>query len=444
MSKFSTKIIHLGLGRFHRGHQAVYRERLLEKTGESWGVVSCSMRSPGARDEMRAVHYRYPVIEFSESGSETIWIESIQRALDATEDRDELLSSFQSRDIELVTLTITEKGYCLNGKGELDFLNTAIAHDLKHPLEPKSAIGILALGLRTRSETEPQAITVLSCDNLRENGRKLQRALQSYLEEVGWIEVRTWVENYVSFPCSMVDRIVPSLSPEKTQMLEQEFKLTSPSELIATETFSQWVIEDLFKGKRPSLENVGVQFVQDVTAFEDMKLRLLNAAHSYLAYQGQLKGHQFVHEAMKDPELASDLKTLMLEEVAPLLKKPEGVNFKEYIESLLRRFQNPYLPHELRQIAMDGSQKITQRWLPSLIEAEKRGSPKKTLLRALKAWLEFCYKNEKLDDPMNETIQSIPRADPGIWMTKMLELDVFGSLRHSQNLRELILKESVH
>jgi fructuronate reductase len=443
MSKFKTKIIHLGLGRFHRGHQAVYLERLLEKTGESWGVISCSMRSQGARDEMRSVHNRYPVIEFNESGSDIIWVESIQKALDATEDREELLGYFQSKETELVTLTITEKGYCLNGKGELDLSHPAIFNDLKHPLEPKSAIGILALGLRTRSENDPRPITVLSCDNLRENGKKLERALYTYLEKLSWSDVTTWVKSNVSFPCSMVDRIVPSLKPEKIKTLEVLFKLAHPSELIATESFSQWVVEDNFKGKKPSLEKVGVQFVKDVTPFEDMKLRLLNAAHSYLAYQGQLKGHQFVHEAMKDSELASDLRILMLEEVAPLLTTPEGVDFELYVASLLKRFQNPYLPHELRQIAMDGSQKISQRWLPSLIEAEKRGTSKKILLKAVKAWLEFCYKNQKLDDPMNDRIQEISRENKQFWIEKMLALEVFTLLEKATEIKLLLRDESL-
>lgn len=438
MSKFDTKIIHLGLGRFHRGHQAVYLERLCEKIDKSWGVVSCSMRSPGARDELRNVHHRYPVVEFNESGSHIIWVESIQKALDATEDRDELLSYFQSNEIELVTLTITEKGYCLNGKGELDLNNSAISNDLKHPLEPKSAIGILALGLRTRSEMQSNPITVLSCDNLRENGRKLERALQTYLEKLEWGNVLSWLKMNASFPCSMVDRIVPSLKPEKTLELEHLFQFTHPSELIATESFSQWVIEDNFKGGKPSLEKVGVQFVKDVTAFEDMKLRLLNAAHSYLAYQGQLKGHQFVHEAMKDQELVTDLRALMLEEVAPLLETPEGVDFKQYVESLLKRFQNPYLPHELRQIAMDGSQKISQRWLPSLIEAQKRGTSREILLKAVKAWLEFCFRNEKLDDPLNDKIQQIPRDEK--WRERMLALEAFSSLQHDSELKNLILE----
>jgi len=240
----------------------------------------------------------------------------------------------------------------------------------------------------------------------------------------------------------MVDRIVPSLSPEKTQSLEKEFGLSSPSELIATESFSQWVIEDHFKGQKPLLEKVGVQFVKDVTPFEDMKLRLLNAAHSYLAYQGQLKGHKYVHEAMKDEELASDLKTLMLEEVAPLLKQPQGVDFKVYVESLLKRFQNPYLPHELRQIAMDGSQKISQRWLPSLIEAQKKGLSRKVLLKAVSAWLEFCYKNSKLDDPLNEKIQSFNRDDHHQWLQEMLKIDSFAGLNEMPELRNEILNES--
>lgn len=428
MSKFQTKILHLGLGRFHRGHQAVYLERLCEKTGESWGVVSCSMRSPGARDELRSVHNRYPVIEFNQSGSNLIWVESIQKALDAQEDREELLSFFQSKDIELVTVTITEKGYCLNGKGELDLTHLAIQNDLKHPFEPKSSIGILALGLKVRAENSSAPLTVLSCENLLGNGKKLQNAILTYLSKINWPNVLKWTEDSVSFPSSMVDRIVPSLKLEKILELEKEFNLSSPSELIATETFSQWVIEDNFKGKKPSLEKVGVQFVTDVTPFEEMKLRLLNSAHSYLAYQGQLKGYQYVHEAIKNAELKEDLRTLMLEEVAPLLETPEGVNFKDYVESLLMRFQNPYLPHELRQIAMDGSQKISQRWIPSLIEAQKRKTPKKTLLKAVNSWMEFCFENEKLDDPMNEQIQKFKTTDFLEWKSNMVDLDIFARL----------------
>lgn len=422
---WDKRILHLGLGRFHRGHQAVYYQRL-SRLGESWGVVSLSMRSPGARDELRGVNCRYPVLELGRDKEEVVLVEPIREALDATQDIEKVLEYFCDPKIELITLTITEKGYCLKSDGTLDRENSGIKHDLTRPSHPQTAIGLLSLGLSLRREKISQGLTILSCDNLRENGVKLKKALYEFSSP----ELRDWLEKNVSFPNTMVDRIVPALDPVKESQFEKNYHLSAKSHLIATETFSQWVIEDHFKGARPHLEKVGVEFVKDVRPYEEMKLRLLNASHSYLAYAGILKGHTFVHEAVSDPELKKDIEELMLKEVAPLLQLPPGFDVVRYSQSLLERFTNHKLPHQLRQIAMDGSQKIPQRILPSLFEARKRGTPHEVLTKAIHAWLDFLWseRNQKIDDPMSAEFLKLDKSSKEKWLKGMFNLELFKGL----------------
>lgn len=408
------KILHLGLGRFHRGHQAVYYQRLAETFGETWDVIALSMRSPGARDELREAGFSYPVLELSANREDVIHVNVIKEALDAQEDFERVLTCFKDPAVQIITLTITEKGYCLKSDGTLDLENPGIKHDLSHPENPQTAIGLLALGLRMRNTN----ITVLSCDNLRENGSKLRNALRVFLKED---------LNFASFPNTMVDRIVPSLDPVKAREFSLKYKV--PEYLIATEVFSQWVIEDDFKGERPKLEKVGVEFVKDVRPFEEMKLRLLNASHSYLAYAGTLKGYDFVHEAIADDELRNDVETLMLKEVGPLLK----MDVKEYAHTLLERFKNDKLPHKLRQIAMDGSQKIPQRIIPSLLEAESS----RVLTKAVAAWLSFLWleRNGKIDDPKSAEFLKLPMSTKEEWIQHMLKIEMFKGIKESSLLQ---------
>lgn len=438
---WERKILHLGLGRFHRGHQAVCYQRLSDLTGENWGVVSLSMRSPGARDDLRKVNCSYPVLELSAGEPRVVQVNSIREALDAHEDFNEVMKYFCDPKIEMITLTITEKGYCLRSDGTLDISHSQIKEDLSHPQKPKSAIGLLACGLMQRMDAITQGITILSCDNLRENGHKLKHALYDYLGAMGSDRVIGWLEEHASFPNSMVDRIVPSLSPSKTVEFESTYGLPSGSQLIATETFSQWVIEDSFKGKRPHLEKVGVEFVKDVKPFEEIKLRLLNASHSYLAYAGILKGYEFVHEAINDEELRNDVEALMLKEVAPLLQKPSNFNLDLYCKSLVDRFRNNKLPHQLRQIAMDGSQKIQQRFFPSLLLATENASDKKVLVKAISCWLNFIWQelDQKIDDPLSSQFTELRRDSKRLWIEEMIKLDVFLPLKDVPELQKLLI-----
>lgn len=443
MSDQTVSILHLGLGRFHRAHQAVYYQKLRDAGDAQWGGVSLSMRSPEARDQLQSVNHRYPVVELSETGSKLIWVDVIQEALDAQSDFEKVLTWFCDPRIKIISLTVTEKGYCLNSDGSLDLNHAKIQTDLAKPLNPKTSIGILALGLKLRFDLDLEGVTILSCDNLRENGTKLKKALSSYLEKLGWSETLEDLASKTTFPNTMVDRIVPALSPEKTQEFESRLNLPANSQLVATEVFSQWVIENNFINGRPDWESVGVEFVTDVRPYEEMKLRLLNAAHSFLAYAGLLKGYCFVHEAIADDELKILVEKLILEEVIPVLEIPVGFDARDYGRRLLQRFRNNELPHQLQQIAMDGSQKLPQRILPSLVEAHRKKSSHETLVVAVASWLKFVWKTleegQRLDDPMGDQLDFVSRQDKEVWTKQVLESQVFASLADVPELKGVIV-----
>lgn len=392
-----NKILHLGLGRFHRGHQAVYYQH----TGE-WKVISSTMRSPEEKNKLKKTGLLYPVLEFTHEGETLKWIDCIEEVLSLSEDLPRLLELMASPEIKIITLTVTEKGYCLNSSGGLDLSHQGIQHDQKNPENPVTAIGLLSFGLSKRKDK----VTIISCDNLRENGNKLEAAVRSFSKSSG----RFLPE--ISFPNTMVDRIVPALLPEKIAELEAYHNLSN-SEIVATEKFSQWVIEDKFAGERPDWSKVGVQFVSDVRPFEEMKLRLLNASHSYLAYAGLNRGYSFVHEAIGDENLLENVRHMMKVEVIPLLILPFGFDIQKYTEDLIYRFQNNKLPHQLKQIAMDGSQKMPQRIFSSIHEARKSHRSHDILLKATDEWLNFLWnsKDQKIDDPKaNELMAEIAQG----------------------------------
>ena len=427
---FEKRILHLGLGRFHRGHQAVYYQKMKNIGDSRWGVISMTMRSPEARDHLRSVKLRYPVLELSAKQSKTIWIESIQDVLCAHEDFEAVLKAFQNPQLEIITLTVTEKGYDLDGSGKLDFERPGIMRDIDNFNTPHSTIGLISLGLRLRKQLDLDPVTVISCDNIRDNGHKLRDAVIEYTERIGFAEDALWIKQKIKFPNTMVDRIVPSLLPEKISALENEFKLPTGSELIGTESFCQWVIEDNFAQKRPDWEKVGVQFVSEVRPFEEIKLKLLNASHSYLAYAGLLRGYQFVHEAIADLELRRNVMELY-REVIPTLMIPEGFDIKAYTRDLISRFENNKLPHQLKQIAMDGSQKLPQRIFSSINAAKDQNLKHETMTMVIKEWINFCEKslqsNAVIEDPEYKFIKDL--YDSGDWKMKLIKSRLFEALK---------------
>lgn len=402
-----NRILHLGLGRFHRAHQAMY----YQKSGD-WKVTSCTMRTPDERNKLRAVKNRYPVLELSHESEVLTWIDCIDESLSLHDDLRRIMEVFISPETKIITLTVTEKGYCLNSQGELDLGHEGIQHDLKEPQCPFTAIGLIAFGLTQRRDP----LTIISCDNLRANGKKLEAAVWKYLAEKN-VDT-SHIKRLVSFPDTMVDRIVPSLLSEKVIELEARHGL-GRSELVATEMFSQWVIEDKFMGNRPEWN--GVEFVNDVRPYEEMKLRLLNASHSYLAYAGLNRGHQFVHEAVNDVELVTHIRNMLTKEVIPLLDVPAGFDVMAYVEQLLRRFRNNKLPHQLKQIAMDGSQKMPQRIFSSLSEAKKRNLSTTLLMKVVDEWMDFLWSNrdQRIEDPKETELLNGIINGKEMWKTEL-------------------------
>ncbi len=421
--------LHLGLGRFHRCHQAVYFQRL---GGPK--VSAFSMRSPNEAEALARADHQYQVLILSGRASEVLTINVIDEARFALQERERLYELLADPEVQTVTLTVTEKGYCADNEGKLN----------AQGLEPTSLPGLLVKGLEKRGQNP---ITILSCDNLSDNGRLLRSVCLQWAQRFAEPELLSYLEEGVAFPNSMVDRIVPALSKEQEEQFRQQHPL-SPAPMLATEEFTQWVIEDAFAGPRPSWAQPGLIFTDRVEPFEKLKLRLLNASHSFLAYYGQLQGHEFVHQAVADKAISSQLRQLTLEEVGPYLEAPSGVKVEDYCEQILARFDNPHLPHRLAQIGMDGSLKIPLRILGSLLEAQERGSPHTVLSTALHAWLKYMWlglsgqRDLFISDPAAERMRSSLGSDfPQTVQNWVFEEKILGATAADQLSPRSILME---
>jgi fructuronate reductase len=390
-------IVHLGLGAFHRAHQGVYTEDAIGHGGGDWGIVGVSMRSDRVSQQLTPQGGLYSVLSEDAAHTELRIVGAVIRVLVAPENPAAVTAALAGERTRVITLTITEKGYRVAADGaSLDRDDPEVTRDLAHPEQPATAIGILALGLRERSRANGLPVSILSCDNLAGNSRVLRSVLVDYLQST-FPGVLPWLERSVTFPCSVVDRIVPAATARQRQRQSQLLGLVDEG-AVSTEPFSQWVIEDNFAAGRPDWESAGAQLVDDVEPYENLKLRLLNATHSAIAYCGLLAGLEQVDEAMADPVLEAFIQRLMTADLVPALDVPEGFAITAYRDALLARFRNPCLRHRCAQIAMDGSEKIAQRWLPTLAH-----TPAPLLRRALAAW---CYFILCTDLPVDD-----PRAD---------------------------------
>lgn len=400
-------ILHLGLGAFHRAHQAVYTDTALQASGGDWGIVGVCMRSDSAARQLRPQDLLYTVWSRGLEEDRLQVVGSLTGVIVAPEEPEALDAAFADPGIRIVTLTVTEKGYCLADDGwSLDTGLPAVRRDLDEPLTAQTAIGMLARGLARRFEAGGEPLTVISCDNLAENGTRLARVLRQFTEAT-YPGILDWLDASVRFPCSMVDRIVPAMTSAGREQQAERLGLWDEA-AVATEPFSQWIIEDDFATGAPDWRAAGAQFVDDIRPFEAIKLRLLNAAHSAIAYIGLLADRQTVADVMSQPRLRRFIERLMATELAPALGTPAGFDLDAYRESLLRRFANPHLRHRCAQIAMDGTEKIRQRWLPTLRQLPADS----LLLRALAAW---CYyvlcTGREIDDPRAEQLLALRGDD---------------------------------
>jgi len=410
-------IVHLGLGAFHRAHQAVYLQRHLNRHGESeWGLCSANLRSNHRLvDQLREQEGRYTVAEYRDREQVTLReIGVLRQALYVGEggaDLEQLLQCMAAPQTRIVTLTVTEKGYCLSpSSGQLRSEDPVIAHDLAHPQTPRSAPGIVLEALRRRRVAGIPAFTVLCCDNMPDNGQRTRQAVSALAARQDEALAR-WIDQQVAFPSCMVDRIVPAMDDESFRRLEQ-LDCHDPAAVVC-ESFSQWVIEDHFPLGRPDWEVEGVQMVADVRPFETMKLRMLNGSHSLLAYVGLLVGHETVFDAVSDANLLRLIGRYMAEEAAPTLNMPAGIDLSVYAHDLKARFANDSLQHRLRQIAMDGSQKLPQRWLLGAQQLLDQGSGIACTALGIAAWIHYCTQSlpggsvQLIDDPLRATFADL-------------------------------------
>lgn len=392
-------IVHFGIGAFHRAHQAVMTDDAMAAGDTDWAITGISLRSAGVARQMNPQDGLYTLAVRSGAGTDLRAIGSVRRVLVASKEREAVIAAVAAPATRIVSLTITEKGYGRAPDGSLD---PSLAG-------PGSLYDYLGEGLARRRAAGLDGLTLISCDNLADNGPQLERLLGAALQarEEGLAE---WFKARCACPATMVDRIVPATTDADRDAIQAATGYRDEAAVV-TEPFSQWVIEDRFAGPRPRWELGGAQFTADVRPFETAKLRMLNGAHSALAYLGVARGHTYVHEAIADPQIRLLIEQLMRREAATSLTPAPGQDLDAYADALLARFANPALYHRLRQIAMDGSQKIPQRWLETLAFHQNAGAQCPAILAAIAAWIGFiAAEGPALDDPMAVTLHHMLNA----------------------------------
>lgn len=363
-------IVHLGLGNFHRAHQAVYTRAAVDAAGGDWGIVGVSNRSQDIPAAMKAQDMRYTVIEISPDGqSYSVPAVHTDAFTAATEPR-RVVAAIAAPQTRIVSLTVTEHGYCYSpGTGALDVDATAIQHDLHHPDAPVTAIGQIVRGLQARARTHAAAVTVLSCDNLTDNGhhtRELVREFAGLLPEPDAAPTLAWIAEHVTFPSTMVDRIVPATTDHYRRLVADGCGYADAIPVPA-EPFSMWVLEDRFAAGRPAWEAGGAVFSDVVADYEQLKVRFLNGTHSLIAYLGALSGADTIADAVAIGAVESAAWALMHREYRPGTAVPRGVDLDTYERQLFSRWRNSALGHRTSQVGSDGSAKIRQRITPTAL-----------------------------------------------------------------------------
>ncbi|MGL4309833.1 MAG: mannitol dehydrogenase family protein [Paracoccaceae bacterium] len=393
-------IVHLGLGAFFRAHGAMIIEEAMQASGGEWGILGVSLRNPDIRDALAPQGGYYTALELAPDGPKARIVRSVQGVLVAPENPDAVVEAMASPGVRIVSLTVTEKGYCHEpATGRLNPDHPDIAHDLTHP-HPVSAPGFLVRALQRRRARGLPPFTVLTCDNLPGNG-PLVRGLVLDLARRIDPALAEWIAENGRFPATMVDRIVPATTPadiDRAATLTGHFDAAP----VVHEPFRQWVIEDDFVGdQRPDLGAAGAEMVRDVAPYELMKLRMLNGTHSALAYLGYLGGHETIADCMADPVYRSLVRRLWEQEIIPALVPPPRVILSDYAAALEARYTNPSIRHRTWQIAMDGSQKLPQRILGTLATDLAAGRPCPGLCLVIAGWMRYVGGTDEKGHPID-------------------------------------------
>ena len=392
-----TGIVHLGIGAFHRAHQAVYTEEAMAAGDRDWAITGVSLRSREVRDALEPQDGLYTVTARSRTSETVRLIGSVAKVKVAPEAPNDVANILASANTKIVTLIVTEKGYLLRPDGSLDVAAADGGENI---------YTTLARAFDGRATAGLPGLTLVSCDNLASNGAVLERAMAQYLEARA-PALERWFDRECTCPATMVDRIVPAVTGDDLDRTEMRLGMRDDA-AIFTEEFRQWVIEDRFATARPRWEAGGAIFTSDVGMYETAKLRLLNGAHSALSYLGLLAGHEFVHEAIADASIRPTIDALMRREAPAGFDAAPGQDLGRYADELIIRFENAALCHRLAQIAMDGSQKIGPRWLASLADNRLRGHRCPGTLRALAAWIVYVRGDgAAVQDPLAARLSSL-------------------------------------
>jgi fructuronate reductase len=406
-------VVHFGPGAFHRVHQACYFDDLLHED-RNWAICGVSLRTSAVRDALLPQDGLYTLAVLDEEPAMRV-IGALREVLVAAENPAAVFARLAAADTRLVTCTVTEKGYCLTADGSLDFDHPDIQSDLRAPEAPVSLIGYLVAGLRWRRDARLPPLTVLCCDNVADNGRRLRNAVVELASRRDKA-LAAWIEGEVAFPGTMVDSITPATDEALRSRVELELGVADRWP-VQREAFVQWVVENDAHSSAPDLRSVGVTLTDNVAGYERAKLRLLNGAHSTLAYLGTLAGLRTVAEAMANAPLAGFVTALMVEDILPTLVAPRGLDLRQYVDAILRRFRNSAIRHPLAQIAWDGSQKLPFRLFGTIADALATGRPIERLCVPIAAWMQFvrarARAGERVVDPWAEKLFEIGNAAEG-------------------------------
>jgi fructuronate reductase len=448
-------IVHLGIGAFHRAHQAVFTEDAAAAVGsDQWGILGVTQRSAAVQRQLQPQDGLYTVLERGAGAAPPRVVGVVREVVHGGADPDAVTARIADPAVQVVSLTVTEKGYRRAVDGSLDRADDLVRSDLSGA-PPRTAVGLLVRGLQTRQRAGADAVTVLCCDNLVDNGTVLRGLVRDFCAALPTgeaNELETWIAGQVRFPSTMVDRIVPATTDADRAEVRALLGVDDAG-VVVTEPFRQWVITDDFAGERPPWELAGVVLTRDVAPWETAKLRLLNASHSLLAYLGALRGYDTIAEAMADEALFAATRRLMFDDVLPTLAAPDGLDLPDYCERLLARFANPALLHRTVQVAMDGSQKLPTRVLGTIRDRLEAGATPHAAALVVAAWMTYVARAAAgdaglpLDDPLSDRLAAAAVAagdDHRALVVNLLQVrEIFGAdLSHSQMFRE-ILEEQV-
>ena len=430
-SQLQAGIVHIGVGGFHRSHEAFYTDEFLSLSQSTeWGICGMGLREADRKigDILKQQDYLYTLmVKHPDGRQENRVIGSIVDFVMACDDPHAATDKLAHEQTKIVSLTITEGGYNFNAAtNEFDFSNPDVQYDLEHPDTPKMIFGFLTEALRKRRAAGIPAFTIQSCDNIQHNGDMTRKMLLAFAEKQD-PELAKWIAAEVCFPNAMVDRITPVTTLQDISELEE----VGVQDLwpVTCEPFTQWIIEDSFSNGRPTWETVGAQFVTDVTPYELMKIRLLNAGHSVLGLLGSIHGHETIDGCIADPLFATYVRRFMDEEATPILQHVDGIDLDDYKSTLIERFGNPNIKDNLARICLESSSKLPKFLIPTIAENLAKGGSIKFATLVLAAW---CYYSDKGINKFGDTLDIVDEMKD--------ELHQFASKTESDSLSFLKLE----